>query len=98
MQPSDISCYDLGLNPDNYSNQEFALKIEQNGTVLRLMQHIIDKINGLGLGNIPLHIFHSSRDVDNDKLQIMRSVSERRAPMNSGNSYELGRVVFQTRK
>ena len=69
--------YDLGLNPDNYSNQEFALKIEQKmqTDIKAHAQYIIDKINGLGLGNYSFYIyFIPLNDVDNDKLQIMRSV------------------------
>ena len=39
------------------------------------VQYIIDKINGLGLGNYSFYIyFIPLNDVDNDKLQIMRSV------------------------
>lgn len=69
--------YDLGLNPNNYTNQDFEVKLEQKmkTDIKAHTQYIIDKINNLNLGNYSFYIyFVPLNDVANDKQQIMNEV------------------------
>jgi hypothetical protein len=69
--------YDLGLNPNNYTNQDFEVQLEQKmkTDIKAHTQYIIDKINNLNLGNYSFYIyFVPLNDVANDKQQIMNAV------------------------
>jgi hypothetical protein len=69
--------YDLGLNPNNYTNQDFEVQLEQKmkTDIKAHTQYIIDKINNLNLGNYSFYIyFVPLNDVANDKQQIMNEV------------------------
>ena len=72
----------LAMIPSNFvSVWQIQLEAPQypEGLKMEIWSHKlagdIDKINGLGLGNYSFYIyFIPLNDVDNDKLQIMRSV------------------------